>query len=231
MAGVLRRIPLVVKVSAGDLLLQLEDALEQRLGAWRAPGHVDVDRDDRVDALGDRVGVPVGAAGVGAGAERDDVLRLGHLVVEAPHGRRHLVGDRAGDDHQVGLPRTGRERDDPEADEVVPGHRRGDELDGAAGQAEVEHPERVAAAPVEDDPDRLGREVGGRSHPRHRQVGCRPDGWCVIRATSAGRGGRRARARPAGCRRRRRSRPGTPPRGCSARPGPTGRGRPRRRRR
>jgi NADH-quinone oxidoreductase subunit B len=43
----------------------------------------------------------------------------------------------------------------PEADEVVAGHGGGDELDGTAGQAEVEHPQRVLAAPVEDELDRL----------------------------------------------------------------------------
>ena len=34
-----------------DLLLQLHEAVEQRLGARRAAGHVDVHRDDLVDAL------------------------------------------------------------------------------------------------------------------------------------------------------------------------------------
>ena len=47
--------------------------LEQSLRPGRTPGHVDVDRDDLVDALGHRVGVPVRAAAVGAGAVGDDV--------------------------------------------------------------------------------------------------------------------------------------------------------------
>src|SRR4051812_21049174 len=49
-----------------DPFLQQDNALEQRLGARRAAGHVDVDRDDLVDALGDGVAVPVRAAAVGA---------------------------------------------------------------------------------------------------------------------------------------------------------------------
>src|SRR4051795_8643883 len=88
---------------AGDLLLEAEDAVQQGLRPGRAAGHVDVDRDDLVDALGDRVRVPVGSAAVAAGAEADDVLRFGHLVVEPLDGRRHLVGDCAGHHHQVGL--------------------------------------------------------------------------------------------------------------------------------
>src|SRR5829696_8404306 len=55
-----------------DLLLQQQDALEQRLGTRRAAGHVDVDGDQLVDALGDRVAVPVGAAAVGAATHADD---------------------------------------------------------------------------------------------------------------------------------------------------------------
>ena len=133
--------------------------MQQRLRPGRAAGHVHVDRDDLVDALGHRVRVPVRAAAVGARAERDHVLRLGHLVVEPLDRRGHLVGDRAGDDHQVGLARAVRERDHAEPDEVVPAHAGGDELDRAAGQPEVEHPQRVAPSPVQHEPDRAPRAL------------------------------------------------------------------------
>src|SRR3954454_10597867 len=76
-----------------DALLQQHDALEQRLGPRRAARHVDVDRDHLVDALRHGVAVPVGAAAVGAAAHRDDVLRVGHLLVEPLDGRDDLVGD------------------------------------------------------------------------------------------------------------------------------------------
>src|SRR5687767_656070 len=48
-----------------DALLQQHDALEERLGPRRAAGHVHVDGDELVDALGHGVRVPVGAAAVG----------------------------------------------------------------------------------------------------------------------------------------------------------------------
>src|SRR5215211_4750374 len=83
--------PLGGHVLVANLLLEQDDALEECLRAGRAARDVDVDRDDLVDALGDRVAVPVRAAAVGAAAHRDDVLRLGHLVVEAQDRRRHLV--------------------------------------------------------------------------------------------------------------------------------------------
>ena len=156
-------VPLLQRLP-GDLLLELEDALEQRLGAGRAAGDVDVDRDDLVDALRHGVRVPVRAAAVAARAEGDDVLRLGHLLVQALHGRGHLVRDRAGDDHQVGLARARREGDDAEADEVVAGHRRGDELDRAAGEAEVEDPEASSGGPSSGSPS-SARGRGGRGRP------------------------------------------------------------------
>src|SRR4029453_13311348 len=49
-----------------DPLLELHDPVEQRLRPGRAAGHVHVDRDDLVDALGDRVGGPGRAAPLGA---------------------------------------------------------------------------------------------------------------------------------------------------------------------
>ena len=126
-------------------------------GPRRAAGHVDVDRDDLVDTLGDGVAVPVRAAAVGARAHRDDVLRFGHLLVEALDGRRHLVGHGPGHDHEVGLARAGRQRDDAEAHHVVAGRaERGAHLDRAAGQAPLVHPQAVRTTEVEQRRQRFG---------------------------------------------------------------------------
>src|SRR5882762_3190333 len=114
-----------------DLVLEANDSVEQPLGAGRASRDVDVHRDDLVDSLRDAVGVPVRPAAVGARTHRYHVLRLGHLLVDPLDRRRHLVGDRARDDHQVRLPGRRREGDHPQAHDVVLGHGRGDELDGA----------------------------------------------------------------------------------------------------
>ena len=81
----------MIEVRARDLLLQLQDAVEQRLGRRRAARHVDVDRHDAVAAAHHRVGIVVVAAAVGAGAHRDHPARLGHLVVDLAQRRRHLV--------------------------------------------------------------------------------------------------------------------------------------------
>src|SRR5579859_4162237 len=59
-------------VGAADLLLQLDDSVEQLLGAGRAPRHVDVDGHDAVAAAHHRVGIVVVTAAVGAGTHGDD---------------------------------------------------------------------------------------------------------------------------------------------------------------
>src|SRR5215213_8724303 len=106
---------------AADLPLQLQDPVEQRLRGRRAARHVDVDRDDAVAAADHRITIMVIAAAVCAAAHRDHVARLGHLVINAAQGRRHLVAQRSGDDHHVGLARAGT-GGDAEALEVIARH-------------------------------------------------------------------------------------------------------------
>src|SRR6056297_2253315 len=87
-----------------DLFLESHETLEKCLGTWRTPGNVDIDRDEIVDSLKDRVAA-IHSTGGSTGTHGDAPFRLGHLVPDALHGEGHLVGDGAGDDHDVGLPR------------------------------------------------------------------------------------------------------------------------------
>jgi hypothetical protein len=142
-----------------DLLLQHHQACEQRLRPRRATGDVDVDRDDEVDAGQRAVTEGEGPAHGGATAEGDDPLRLRHLQVDAAHGRGHLPGHGAGDDHEVGLARRGAEDLGAEAGDVVAGGGSGDHLDGAAGEAEHGRPQRGAARPVQQVLDGAEQQV------------------------------------------------------------------------
>src|SRR6516162_5172377 len=54
--------------SALDLLLEKQNAIEQRLGGRRATGHVDIDRHDPIAAAHHRIGIVVVAAAIRAGA-------------------------------------------------------------------------------------------------------------------------------------------------------------------
>ncbi|KAL3952955.1 hypothetical protein ACCO45_012898 [Purpureocillium lilacinum] len=100
--------PLPPVPHAGDLgvahlALQLEDAVHEGLAGRGAAGDVDVDGDDAVAAADDAVAVVVVAAAVGAAAHGDDPAGVGHLIVDLAQGGGHLVGEGAGDDHDVRL--------------------------------------------------------------------------------------------------------------------------------
>src|ERR1700733_1282754 len=132
---------------APDLLLQLHDAVNQRLrGRWTA-GHVNIHRHDAVAAAHHRVRIMVIAAAVGAASHADHPARLRHLVVDLAQRRRHLVGQSAGNDHHIALSRRCA-RDDTEAIQVIARHIGVDHLHRAAGQAEGHRPQAAGTRPV-----------------------------------------------------------------------------------
>lgn len=89
------------------------------------------------------------AAAVGAGSHADDPSGLGHLIVDFAQGWSHLVRQSSGDNDHVGLTRRCSE-DDAVSVHVV--SRGGDvhHLDGTAGEAERQWPQRTFAAPIQD---------------------------------------------------------------------------------
>ena len=151
-----------------DLVLKLDDAVDQRLRPRRAAGHVDVDGQELVGALHERV-VVEDAGARGAGPHRDHPLRLEHLVVDAADDRRHLDRDAAGEDQHVGLARRGAEDLGAEARRVVARRDHRHHLDRAAGEPEGGRQERVRARPVERLLERRGEhpllDVLSRSAP------------------------------------------------------------------
>src|SRR5664280_2221315 len=118
-----------------DLLVQLQDGVEQHLRPGGAAGQVHVHRDDVIDPLHDRV-VVEHAAAAGADPHRQHPLRLGHLVVDLPQHRGHLLAHPASDDHQVGLAGRGPKHLHAEARQIVATRPGRHHLDRAAGQAE-----------------------------------------------------------------------------------------------
>jgi hypothetical protein len=96
---------------AGELLLELEQAFDERLGSRRAARDIDIHREQLIHPFNHRVLAREHErpAGDGAIAHRDDPFGLGHLVVERLDGLRHLLVDGAGDDHQIRLARRGPE--------------------------------------------------------------------------------------------------------------------------
>src|ERR1700730_13294892 len=79
------------RAGAADLLLEEQYAIEKRFRRGWAAGDVDIDRHDPVAAAHDRIGIVVIAAAIGAGAHRDHITRLRHLIVDLAQGGGHFV--------------------------------------------------------------------------------------------------------------------------------------------
>src|SRR4029453_1947757 len=107
---------------AADLLLQQQHAVEQRFGRRRKTSYVNIDRNDAIAAAYDRIGIVVVTAAVGARAHGNDVARLRHLVVDLAQRGRHLVAERAGDDHHAPLARR-RTRREAESRRIATRHQ------------------------------------------------------------------------------------------------------------
>lgn len=86
-------------------------------------------------------------APVRATPHRNDPAWVRHLVVHLAQRGRHLVGQSAGDNHDVGLAGGGTENN-AEAVLVVAGSGQVHHLDGAAGETEGHGPEGALSRPV-----------------------------------------------------------------------------------
>lgn len=93
------------------LSLQLKDTVHQSLARRGAAGDIDIDGHNAVTAPDDTVAVVVVTTPVGAASHADDPAGFGHLIVDLAQGGRHLVRERAGDNHDIGLAWRGTEND------------------------------------------------------------------------------------------------------------------------
>jgi hypothetical protein len=152
-------VPHLQRLHALDLLLQLQHTVQQRLRRWRAAGHININGNNTITASHHRIRVVVVAAAVGAATHRDYPPGFGHLVVHFAERGRHLVGQRAGNNDTVGLPRGGSE-DDTITIHVVTWSGDVHHLYGATGQTEGQRPDGGLATPVQDVVETGDRPVG-----------------------------------------------------------------------
>src|SRR6266404_7984529 len=131
-----------------DFFLQQRDGIDQLLGTRRTAGDVDIHGNDLIHALHERV-IIEDAAGSCARPHRDDPLRLRHLLPELANYRRHFVGDAAGNDHEVRLPRRRPEHFSAKARDIEARRAHRHHLNGAAGEAKRHRPDRILAHPVD----------------------------------------------------------------------------------
>jgi hypothetical protein len=73
--------------------------------------------------------------------------RIWHLIVDLSQGRSHLVRERAGNNHNIGLARRSTE-DYTETILIVAGSGKVHHFDGAAGKSEGHGPEGPLTRPV-----------------------------------------------------------------------------------
>src|SRR5688572_11196159 len=133
---------------AANFLLQCDESIQQRLGAGRTAGDVDIHRYEPVDPLEHIVALFEGSAGNRTRAHRDAILGLGHLIPQSHDLRCHLFGDGAGNDKQIRLARRRPKHFGAETRDVEARHRGRDHFDRATREAKLQGPHRVAPTPV-----------------------------------------------------------------------------------
>ncbi len=159
---------------AHDFFLEFHQAVEESLGAGRATGNINIDRDEVINALQNGVAT-IHAAGRRAGTHGDAPFRLRHLIPDPLHGERHFVSDGSCHDHHIALARRKSHHLGAETRDVVARRRSRHQLDGAASEPHRHWPERVAPHPIdrgvhlrEDNVPLNFRVVGYRALVRHR---------------------------------------------------------------
>jgi hypothetical protein len=143
-----------------DFVLQQRDGINQLLGAWRTSGDVDINGDNLIDALHQRV-IIENAAGGGASSHGDDPLRFRHLLPELANYWGHFVRNAASNDHQVGLARGWAEDLGSEARDIETRRAHRHHFDGAAGEAERHRPDGIFAHPVDGRVERRHDDAFG----------------------------------------------------------------------
>jgi len=131
------------------LLLQLEDAIHQRLRSRRATRHIHIHGHNTIAPSRYTIAIMIVATAVRTTAHTHNPSRLGHLIIHLSQGRCHLVCQCAGYDHNIGL--TWRSAEDyTEAILIVAGRGEMHHFDGAAGEAEGHGPEGALTGPIGD---------------------------------------------------------------------------------
>ena len=128
-------------------LLELQKAINQSFSGRWASWNIDIDRNNTIASAHDGIGIVIVPAAIGTGTHRDHPTGLRHLIVNLAQRRSHLVGQRTGDDHHVGLARRWA-RDHTKTVEVVARHVRMDHFHSTAGQTKRHGPQRTRLGPI-----------------------------------------------------------------------------------
>src|ERR1700733_8399835 len=146
-----------------DLFLQQHDGIDQLLGAWRTSRDVYIDGDYLIHR--DECVVAEYSRRSSAGTHGDHPLGFGHLFIEPPDYRSHLVRNAPGDDHQIRLARRSPHDLRAEARNVEARSDHRHHLDGATGETERHRPDGILPPPIDGfadcGSDNAFRNAGG----------------------------------------------------------------------
>ena len=96
------------------------------------------------------IGLVERSSGDGAAADGNDVFRVSHLIVETTQNGRHLGGDGAANENDVGLAGTVSGHLEAEAGDVIACCTDCHELDATATGSKSQWPKRVGTSPVDE---------------------------------------------------------------------------------
>src|SRR5580704_14532912 len=131
-----------------NFFLQESDGVDQLLRTRRAARNIYIDGNNLVYTLHQSVIVEHAARGR-AGSHRDYPFGFRHLLPELADDWSHFIGDAAGNDDEVRLPRRRTKHFSSEAGDVEARRAHGHHFDRAARQAEGHRPNGVFAHPVD----------------------------------------------------------------------------------
>lgn len=129
------------------LLLQLEDAIHECLGGWRAAWNIHINRNNSVATPNNRIGIMVVATTVSTRAHGNHPSWFRHLIINLSKRRGHFICQSTGNNHNIGLTWRGSEND-TQSILIVSGGRDVHHLHSATRQTEGHWPERTLSSPV-----------------------------------------------------------------------------------
>ena len=124
-----------------------QHTIHECLRSRRTPRNVNVDRHDPVAPTGHTITVMIISASICAASHADDPSRLWHLVVDLPESGGHLIGECAGNNHDIRLSR-GSAENYSQTILVVSRCAEMHHLYGAAGKTECHGPKRALTSPI-----------------------------------------------------------------------------------
>ncbi len=141
---ILRRMPTAQRLVFHEFL-DFHDAVDDLLGSRRAARHINIDRNDFIDALQNRIRVK-NAARRRASSDRQNPFWLSHLDINLLQNRPHFFRNRAHDHQKIGLPRRKTEPFHAKTSQIVVRPHRRHELDAAARSRKRQRPNRVGSS-------------------------------------------------------------------------------------